>query len=146
MFDSILVVCTGNICRSPMAEALLRHHLGAAGKRVASAGIAALVGRPADPLAQEVMQEHGHDISDHRGRQLNAALLSAADLVLALDDGHRRWMVENFPQFRGRVYKLGKWRGDRDIADPYKLPREAFDQAYLDIVECLADWTPHLLA
>lgn len=146
MFDSILVVCTGNICRSPMAEALLSHQLQDAGKRVASAGIGALVGRPADPLAQEVMQEHGYDISGHRGRQLNAALLSAADLVLALDDSHRRWMVENFPQFRGRIFKLGKWRGDRDVADPYQLPREAFDQAYVDIVECLADWTPHLLA
>lgn len=143
MFDSILVVCTGNICRSPMAEALLAHQLGA-GKRVASAGIAALVGRPAASLAQEVMQDHGYDLSAHRGRQLNAALLSAADLVLALDDSHRRWMVENFPQFRGRVHKLGKWRDDHDVSDPYQLPREAFDEAYLDILECLADWTPHL--
>jgi protein-tyrosine phosphatase len=77
---------------------------------------------------------------------VNAALLAAADLVLALDDSHRRWMVDQFPQFRGRVFKLGKWRGDRDVADPYRLPREAFDQAYLDIVDCVADWTPHLLA
>ena len=144
MFDSILFVCTGNICRSPMAEAVLRDSLGDGGKRVASAGIAALAGRPADPLAQEVMQAHGHDISEHRGRQLNAALLSADDLVL--DESHRRWIFANFPQFRGRVHKLGKWRDERDVADPYQLPREAFDQAYLDIAECLADWTPHLLA
>jgi protein-tyrosine phosphatase len=146
MFDSILLVCTGNICRSPMAEAVLADQLAPTGKRVASAGIAALTGRPADPLAQEVMKEHGHDISAHRGRQLNAALLAAADLVLALDDSHRRWMVENFPQFRGRVFKLGKWRADRDVADPYQLPRAAFEQAYLEIVECLADWTPHMRA
>ena len=146
MFDSVLFVCTGNICRSPMAEALARHVLAPAGKRVASAGIGALVGRPADPLAQEVMQAHGHDISAHRGQQLNAALMSASDLVLVLDEGHRRWILDNFPQFRGRVHKLGKWRAERDVADPYQLPREAFDQAYLDIVECLSDWTPHLLA
>jgi protein-tyrosine phosphatase len=146
MFDSILLVCTGNICRSPMAEALLADQLAPSGKRVASAGIAALAGRPADRLAQEVMKEHGHDLSAHRGRQLNAALLAAADLVLALDESHRRWMVENFPQFRGRVFKLGKWRADRDVADPYQLPRAAFEQAYLDIVACLADWTPHILA
>ena len=146
MFDSILVVCTGNICRSPMAEAILKDRLRAPHKRIASAGIAALVGHPADPLAQEVMQDHGQDIAEHRGRQVNALLLSAADLVLALDESHRRWMVEQFPQFRGRVFKLGKWRGDRDVADPYRLPRAAFDQAYLDIVDCVAGWTPHLLA
>ena len=146
MFDSILVVCTGNICRSPMAEAVLKDRLRATPKRVASAGIGALIGYPADPLACEVMTEHGHDLAEHRARQVNAALLAAADLVLALDEGHRRWMVEQFPQFRGRIFKLGKWRGDRDVADPYRLPREAFDQAYRDIVECVGDWTPHLLA
>ena len=146
MFDSILVVCTGNICRSPMAEAVLKDRLGSSRKRVESAGTAALVGYPADPLAQAVMQDHGQDIAEHRGRQVNALLLSAADLVFALDESHRRWMVEQFPQFRGRVFKLGKWRGDRDVADPYRLPREAFDRAYLDIVECVDDWVPHLLA
>ncbi len=87
MFERILVVCTGNICRSPMAAALLGHNLASHNPavEVQSAGLAALVGYPADSLAQELLWERGIDLSDHRARQLTAAMIMDADLVLAME-------------------------------------------------------------
>lgn len=145
MFQSVLVVCTGNICRSPIAAALLARRLNDAGKQVDSAGVAALIGAPAAPYAQEVMRERGYDLSDHRGRQLTAEMLAQADLVLALDETHRRWILDRFTQFRGRVHKLGKWRDDADVADPFQRPKAAFEEAYLQIADYVEDWLPRLL-
>ncbi len=67
-------------------------------------------------------------------------MLLSADLVLALDAGHFKWITTRFPEFRGRTFKLGRWDGDRDIADPYRLPREAFETAYEEIDLCAGSW------
>ena len=66
MFDKVLVVCIGNICRSPTAEYLLRHRLGARATMIESAGLAALAGNPVDPVAGELLAQHGIDASAHR--------------------------------------------------------------------------------
>lgn len=144
MFNRIAVVCTGNICRSPMAEGLLKQRLHARRIDVCSAGISALVGYPADPLAVEVAADHGLDISAHRAQQASLPLLSAMDLVLTLDQGHSDWINARYPQLRGRVHKLLKWRDDADVADPYRLPKAAFEQAWLDIDAGIGDWLKKL--
>ncbi len=144
MFDRILVVCTGNICRSPMAEALLRARLGARVQQVASAGTGALVGHPADPLAVEVAGIHGLDLTAHRAQQATLPLLSAMDLVLTLDQSHSDWLNRQYPQLRGRVHKLMRWRDDADIADPYRQPRAAFVSAFAAIQAGVEDWVDRL--
>lgn len=146
MFKNILIVCTGNICRSPMAEGLLRTRLHALGLKVkvASAGVAAMAGWPADPLAIEVMHDHGIDIRSHVAQQVTAPLLSASDLILTLDRTHSDWMNRQYPQFRGRVHKILKWHKNRDVADPYGHPKTAFRHAYKDIDLGLTDWLKHL--
>ena len=84
MLNRVLVVCVGNICRSPMAEAMLRARLGRRPRfEVSSAGVGALVGHPADPFAMELMRERGLDIAAHRARQVTPELVAAHDLVLA---------------------------------------------------------------
>ncbi|HUP91662.1 MAG TPA: low molecular weight protein-tyrosine-phosphatase [Solimonas sp.] len=145
MFNKILVVCTGNICRSPIAEALLRQRLaekdkGQGQRTIASAGVAALIGYPADPLAIEVSRDAGLDIQDHRAQQATQPLLSAMDLILTLDQTHNDWITRTYPQLRGRVHKLLRWRNNGDVADPYRQGRAAFDKAFEDIQLGIGDW------
>ncbi len=138
MIEKLIVICTGNICRSPIAEELFR--LGKPGMDVRSAGIAALVNHPADPLAQLVMREHGHDLSAHRAQQATPALLMAMDLILTMDGSHSDWIRGRFPQLLGRTHKLGRWANNTDIADPYRQPKAAFEHAYADIDRGVAEW------
>lgn len=144
MFNRFLVVCTGNICRSPMGEYLLRERLADRPTvEVASAGIGALVGHPADPTAVEIMAENGIDATAHRARQITAQMLADTDLVLAMDNSHVRWLHANFPMSRGRVHLIGRWQ-DHEVADPYRLPRAAFEQAWADTVTAVDDWVARL--
>ncbi|NND60523.1 MAG: low molecular weight phosphotyrosine protein phosphatase [Gammaproteobacteria bacterium] len=142
MPKQILVVCVGNICRSPMAEALLGSLLDPA-YGVSSAGIGALVGDPAHPMAVQLMQEQGLDISTHRGRQLDESLLQAADIVLPMEQQHARWIEERWPHARGRVFRFGHW-DDTDIPDPYKRDEQVFRDVLELITTAAASWKQQL--
>lgn len=137
----ILAVCTANICRSPIAEALLARAL--PGCEVQSAGLEALVGLPADPNAVEVAAADGVDLKPHRARQLAAWMCQANDLILVMDQGHRLALEERFPLARGKVFRLGHY-GDFDVADPYRKPREAFEAARAAIARGVDDWAPRI--
>lgn len=142
MFNTILVVCTGNICRSPIAEAQLKAKLPT--KTVLSAGTMAMVGDGADPLSIEVSAAQGLDLSAHRAQQLTLPLLQAADLVLTLDGSHNDWIHRRYPQFRGKVHKLGKWQQDADVPDPYRHPKALFEQVYQQMDTQVNLWLPRL--
>jgi protein-tyrosine phosphatase len=144
LFRNILIVCTGNICRSPLAEASLRERTAGQDFQISSAGTGAMVGWPADPAAVEVAQAHGLDISAHRARQLTQPLLIASELVLTLDQSHSDWINQRYPQFRGRVHKILKWQKNLDVDDPYQRPQTAFIKAYQDIELGIADWLKKL--
>ena len=145
MFHKIIVICTGNICRSPIGEALLGQRLAPHGIQVCSAGIAALAHQPADPLAKLVALENGIDLSAHRGQQASRELLTSMDLILTMDQSHSEWIWSRFPYLRGRTHKLGRWRSDADIADPYRKPKLAFEQAFSEISDCVDDWTGRIM-
>lgn len=145
MFNHILIICIGNICRSPMAEVLLASKLAntSSSARVQSAGLNALIGRPADPMAQELMLERGMDLSEHRARQATPDILLGADLILTMSSGQQLEIEGKLPSVRGRVHRLGKWSG-YDIPDPYKRPMSAFEQALLLIDQSVDDWCKRL--
>ena len=136
MFSSVLMVCVGNICRSPMAEALLIDRLSGgmyANVKIASAGVGALVGHEADATAKELMTEKNIDVSMHRARQLNAELICEYDLILVMEKGHINAVHNIAPSSKGKVHLLGKW-SDFEISDPYMQPRREFEVA-LELIE-----------
>ena len=136
-FDHILVVCVGNICRSPMAEALLKQRF--PNKMIDSAGVGALVGHAADPAALEIISKQDIDITNHVAKQIDEQLAKKADLIFTMSDGQTKWIEERWPFCRGKTFKLGHWM-DKDIADPYKHEISAFEIAHQDIVDGLAQW------
>jgi protein-tyrosine phosphatase len=131
---TILIVCTANICRSPMAAALLRQRIAALGLdgqiRVQSAGVWAAGGEPASPAAVEVLAKKGVALGDHRSQPVTPALLEQADIVLVMEEVHRRSLFYLTPQHLRKVFLLSEMIGRHDdVADPYGGPVEAYAAA-----------------
>jgi protein-tyrosine phosphatase len=137
----ILVLCVGNICRSPLAEVLLKRELPE--KNIWSAGLGALVGNPADPLSVEVGVTHGLDLSGHRAQQVVTWMCQSAELILVMERGHKIQLEQQFPFVRGKVFRLGEL-GKFEIADPYRHPKAAFETAYEAIELGVTQWASRI--
>ena len=141
MVDRVLIVCVGNICRSPMAEVMLRHQLPSGSKVVVeSAGLAAMVGSPIDPLAESVLADHGLTGESHLARQIDGTLVQSADIIFTMDKRQRSALLALAPWARNKVVLLGKWQGDIAVPDPYRKQRIAFEQTYELIDAAIARW------
>lgn len=136
MINSILVVCVGNICRSPTGERLLQRNFPSL--RIASAGLHALTGKSADDVAQSVALAHGLNLQGHSARPLTERLCSEADLILVMEKRHIDELVKRNPNVRGKVMLFGHWLGQKEIPDPYGQSREAFEHVY-DLLTRSAD-------
>lgn len=143
MFENILVVCIGNICRSPMAEALLKEALSPEKHTVTSAGLGALAGHPADEKAQQLMKAKGIDISAHQGRQIDTEIIRQSNLILVMEEDHQKAIEAKDPSARGKVYRLGNW-GDFDIPDPYRKEMKDFEDALALIEQGVNEWKTNL--
>lgn len=121
---TLLFVCTGNLCRSPMAAAILRRLLDEDPSRrhwqVRSAGLWAAEGEPASIGAIAAMAERGIDLTCHSSRRLTRALVEEADLILGMTADHVEAMRAAFPEARERIHLLATMAGEsHDVADPY---------------------------
>ena len=142
MFKNIMMVCIGNICRSPIAEVLLQHQQPQL--NVFSSGIGALVGKPADPKSVALMSAKNIELNNHCAQQINTVLVSAADLILVMEQGHIDAVQSKFPEARGKVHLIGKWNDNQQIPDPYKKDNDAFISAAAMIESGLNDWQKKL--
>lgn len=115
---NILFVCTGNTCRSPMAEAIGKHK---GGHHCTSAGIYAEPGSGASLFATQICQEHNLSLTGHRAKLLSRELLEDAQLVLTMTSQHKDWIREHFGEHAG-LYTLGEYAGVEDlkeVSDPF---------------------------
>ncbi len=145
MIQNILIVCIGNICRSPIGEIFFAEKFKQAGLNVAvsSAGLGALVGRPADLMAQELVTARGLDLSVHRARQISADIVFSSDLILTMTADQQEQIESEYMSARGRVHRLGKW-DSYDVPDPYKRPKLVFEQALAMIDQGVDEWYKRL--
>ena len=144
-----VVVCTGNTCRSPMGEVLMKklaaEKLGCSfdelekeGVRIISAGIAAMSGGPAARQAEEVVKQFDLNLSEHRSQPFTERLASFADLILTMTEGHRQAIVAHWPQAAPRTFVL---RHDGlDVTDPIGMSVETYDATAQQILENLKGW------
>ncbi|HUA80284.1 MAG TPA: low molecular weight protein-tyrosine-phosphatase [Dyella sp.] len=144
MFKHVLIVCIGNICRSPTAEFLFRHQLKDRGIRVSSAGLSAAVGHPMEDNAMRILKERGIDAADHRARQLSPSMLREADLVLVMEREHLAAASKMAPESSGKLFLLDKWREAEDVPDPYRRTRQVFDHVYSMIERGVDSWIRYL--
>ncbi|KFF50750.1 hypothetical protein GY26_00030 [Gammaproteobacteria bacterium MFB021] len=138
MFQRILVVCIGNVCRSPVAAALLRQRF--PGRRIESAGLGALVGQDVDPRARLLAARNGLTLDAHVARQLNADMLKDAELILVMSEGQRRAVAEREPAATGKTLLFGRWLAEPEIPDPYHKSESAFAHVHGLLVSAADGW------
>jgi protein-tyrosine phosphatase len=138
--QTILVVCHGNICRSPFAAGLLSRALGPSGTLVASAGFVG-PGRPAPAEGSIAAARHGIDLSAHRSQLLTPVLAVEAHLIVVMDARQQRAVCERFARLPSDVLVLGDLDPEaidtRAIHDPIDQPLDAFEQSYARIERCV---------
>lgn len=144
----ITIVCTGNVCRSPMAERLLKHALDAEKPpldqiQVYSAGVSAFPGDPASSNAITALAKVNLDLRDHRSRPLSSQLVEISDLILTMTSSHLEMIQMQYPEAGVETYRFREWvsEGTKEVSDPFGGPLSV----YLETLDSIAEAIPSIL-
>ena len=137
MFDSILIVCVGNICRSPIGERLLKELL-------PHKDISSLVGNSADAKAINVANAHGLSLNGHVARQLTTEMCRKSSLILVMERKHIDAVCQFSPEARGKTMLYGHWNDRKEVVDPYRKSDEVFEFVYKLLAESAQKWVKAL--
>ncbi|MCE2681139.1 MAG: low molecular weight phosphotyrosine protein phosphatase [Burkholderiales bacterium] len=143
----LTVICTANICRSPMGQVILQHKARQAGfdVEVRSAGVQALVGRGPDKEALGALTRAGYELPDgKRAEQLLVPNASASQLMLVMENRHKQWVMQNFPAHSGKVWLMGHWLGQSEVEDPIGQGPAEFDSCLKTLEKAVESWLPKL--
>lgn len=138
MFNSVLVVCVGNICRSPTAQVLFEEKFLNDKFSVDSAGLSPVLNSDIEETARTILLEHGITPKKHCAKKLTRELIAANDLILVMEKAHIKAVLGIAPEAKGKVFLLGKWLEDIEVTDPYKQSKTKFSAAY-DLIEQSVD-------
>lgn len=141
----IVTVCTANICRSPMAEALLRHALTAQPEpwkniRVVSAGVAAPKGDSVSENSRVALKKVGIEVGNHTSQPLTKALVQKAALIICMTEGHRAMIHHSFTPSPRNVYLFREFmpgKVEREIGDPFGGPLPLYEACRDEMVEAI---------
>ena len=142
LVSSVLVVCVGNVCRSPVGERLLVQ--ACPNLRTGSAGIDALVGQCATKASADVAAQNGVSLAGHVARQFTAELAAQFDLILVMEKTHMNATESLAPGSASKTMLFGEWIGQSDIADPYKLNHDFYLTVFDKIKKASDGWIARL--
>jgi len=145
MIRSVLVVCVGNVCRSPVGERKLRAKLEDTSVTVSSAGLGALVGQGPDDRTIAVAAEHGLSLDGHVARQFTPEMGRGSDLILVMEAVHKNAIAWQAPELSGRCLLFDQWTGARGIADPYRKSLEFHENVFQALSAAGDAWSDWLL-
>ena len=134
----ILFVCTGNTCRSPMAEAILKAK-NLPDVEVKSAGIYAVNGSDASPHARQILTQN-HIPHDHKSALLSEKEVNWATVILTMTASHKQAILMNYPETRGKIFTLKEYAGeteDLDVMDPFGGDVETYRHTYAQLVKLI---------
>ena len=140
--NSILFICSANICRSPMAMGLLRSMVEDSSDqwKIESSGVWDMGDKPAALNTQLVLQERGIDLNDHASRTITGTMLSEFNLVLVMEDNHKEVLKLAFPEYTDRIYMLSEMVGEFfDIVDPIGRSLVDFEETALEMERILTE-------
>jgi len=136
----VLVVCTGNICRSPMGEVLLKDYAESRGRKVEvqSASVLGLTGHPAHKNAIKVMHEVGLDLTKHRSQPVTPELMEWSDYVLVMEFKHATKLRERYPESTDdQIMMMGSFAGYMEIKDPLGWWKGPFKTCREELSRCV---------